>query len=131
MAADEEALQQIPDVGEKMAASIVSYFATPVNRQLVDKLLAAGVNQTYLGAKVASGVLTGLTFVITGTLPDVSREAAKQLILQHGGQVASAVSKKTNYLLAGEKAGSKLTKAQELGVPVLSWEELLALLQEG
>lgn len=123
-------LQQVPDVGAKMAASITSYFATAANQELIAKLQAAGVNQLYLGAKVEAGVLLGQTFVITGTLPGVSRDQAKQLIEQHGGQVASAVSKKTDYLLAGEKAGSKLTKAQELGVPALSWDELLALLQE-
>lgn len=129
MAASAEELQQVPDVGAKMAASIINYFAASANQRLIAKLKEAGVNQLYLGAQSQAGVLTGQTFVITGTLPGVTRDQAKQLIEQHGGQVASSVSKKTNYLLAGEKAGSKLTKAQELGVPVLSWEDLQALLQ--
>ncbi|HHW99380.1 MAG TPA: NAD-dependent DNA ligase LigA, partial [Firmicutes bacterium] len=129
MAASAEELQQVPDVGAKMAASIINYFAASANQRLIAKLKEAGVNQLYLGAQSQEGVLTGQTFVITGTLPGVTRDQAKQLIEQHGGQVASSVSKKTNYLLAGEKAGSKLTKAQELGVPVLSWEDLQALLQ--
>ncbi len=132
LAAGADELQQVPDVGTKMAASIISYFATTANQQLIAKLQAAGVNQRYLGTKpdAGAGALSGQIFVITGTLPGVSRDQAKLLIEQHGGQVASAVSKKTNYLLAGEKAGSKLTKAQELGVPVLSWDELLALLPD-
>ena len=128
MQADAETLQQVPDVGAKMAASITNYFATEANQKLMAKLKVYGVNQLYLGTKAAGGELEGQTFVITGTLPGVSREQAKQLIEQHGGQVTGSVSKKTGYLLAGEKAGSKLTKAQELGIPVLSWEELLAIL---
>lgn len=129
MVAKAEELQQVPDVGTKMAASIINYFAAPANQRLIEKLKAAGVNLRYLGDQGQEGPLTGQTFVITGTLPGVTRTEAKQFIEQHGGQVASSVSKKTSYLLAGEKAGSKLTRAQELGVPVLSWEELQALLQ--
>lgn len=129
MEASAEELQQIPDVGSKMAASIINYFAADANRRVIAKLKSAGVNQRYLGAQAQEGILSGKTFVITGTLPGVTREQATQLIEQHGGQVASSVSKKTDYLLAGEKAGSKLTKARELGVPVLSWEELQFLLR--
>ncbi len=129
MVAKAEELQQVPDVGTKMAASIINYFAAPANQWLIEKLKAAGVNLRYLGDQGQEGPLTGQTFVITGTLPGVTRTEARQFIEQHGGQVASSVSKKTSYLLAGEKAGSKLTRAQELGVPVLSWEELQALLQ--
>ncbi len=129
MEASAEELQQIPDVGSKMAASIINYFAADANRRVIAKLKSAGVNQRYLGTQAQEGVLSGKTFVITGTLPGVTREQATQLIEQHGGQVASSVSKKTDYLLAGEKAGSKLTKARELGVPVLSWEELKVLLR--
>ncbi|NLW17126.1 MAG: NAD-dependent DNA ligase LigA [Firmicutes bacterium] len=129
MVAKAEELQQVPDVGTKMAASIINYFAAPANQRLIEKLKAAGVNLRYLGDQGQEGPLTGQTFVITGTLPGVTRTEARQFIEQHGGQVASSVSKKTSYLLAGEKAGSKLTRAQELGVPVLSWEELQALLQ--
>lgn len=129
MVAKAEELQQVPDVGTKMAASIINYFAAPANQRLIEKLKAAGVNLRYLGDQGQEGPLTGQTFVITGTLPGVTRTEAKQFIEQHGGQVASSVSKLTSYLLAGEKAGSKLTRAQELGVPVLSWEELQALLQ--
>ena len=126
--ADVEQLLSIPDVGEKMAASVVAYFATEANRCLVRKLQTAGVNQQYLGASVADAALAEQTFVITGTLPEVSRDTARRLIELYGGRVSSSVSRKTDYLLAGTKPGSKLARAQELGIPVLSWDDLLALL---
>ncbi|NLY53268.1 MAG: NAD-dependent DNA ligase LigA [Firmicutes bacterium] len=131
MAADQADLQQVPDIGPKMAASIVDYWQVEANRRLIQKLIASGVNTRYLDATALGDVFADTTFVITGTLPGVSREEAKQLIERYGGKVTSSVSRKTNYLLAGEKAGSKLARAQELGVPVLSWEEFLALLPAG
>lgn len=128
MTADLAELRAVPDVGDKVAESILRYFAEPANRQLVDKLKAAGVSMLYTGSVVVSGRLQGKTFVITGTLPDVSREEAGQLIESFGGKVSSSVSKRTDYLLAGDKAGSKLEKARELGVAVVDWEELQAML---
>lgn len=121
-------LLSVPDVGEKIAESIERYFAAAANRQLIEKLQSAGVNMLYRGATAASSVLQDKTFVITGTLPGVSREEAAQLIERHGGKVSGSVSKKTDYLLAGEKAGSKLDKAQSLGVQVIDWDELQRLL---
>ena len=123
-AADRSQLQAVPDVGGKIALSIENYFAADANRQLLAKLQSAGLNMAYRGQVAASGALQDKIFVITGTLPGVSREEAAQLIERHGGKVSGSVSKKTDYLLAGEKAGSKLDKAQSLGVAVINWEEL-------
>lgn len=123
-AADRSQLQAVPDVGGKIALSIENYFAADANRQLLAKLQSAGLNMAYRGQVAASGALQDKIFVITGTLPGVSREEAAQLIERHGGRVSGSVSKKTDYLLAGEKAGSKLDKAQSLGVAVIDWEEL-------
>ncbi|MBT9134236.1 MAG: DNA ligase [Firmicutes bacterium] len=129
-----EDLVAIPDIGDKMAASITEFFALPSTHTLLDKLKRAEVNFTYLvnlrftGSHTGTS-LAGLTFVITGTLPGLSREEATGLILAHGGTVSGSVSARTNYLLAGEKAGEKLTKAQALGVAVISLSELQALLK--
>jgi DNA ligase (NAD+) len=127
-AADEAALRSVPDVGEKMAESIISYFAAASSQQLIEKLRAAGVNLQHQGAAVAEDLLQGKVFVVTGKLPGLSREEAHDLIERYGGNVAGSVSKKTDYLLAGEKAGSKLARAQQLGVPVISLDDLLAML---
>ncbi|MGI6358907.1 MAG: NAD-dependent DNA ligase LigA [Bacillota bacterium] len=128
MAATPEELLQVPDVGEKIAQSISDYFAAAANRQLIDKLQAAGVNMRHQGAAASGDALAGKIVVITGTLPDVSRDQAKQLIESNGGKVSGSVSRQTDYLLAGEKAGSKLAKAQSLGVAVIDWAELQRLL---
>ncbi|MBT9176413.1 MAG: DNA ligase [Firmicutes bacterium] len=135
-----EDLVAIPDIGDKMAASITEFFALPSTHTLLDKLKRAEVNFTYLAKLRFAGKLrftgsrtganlAGLTFVITGTLPGLSREEATALITAHGGTVSSSVSARTNYLLAGEKAGEKLTKALTLGVPVIGLSELQALLK--
>ncbi len=123
-----EELQTIEGVGPNTALAIVDWFARPRNRELIAKLKAAGVWPVAETRTVGAQPLAGLTFVITGTLPTMSREDATALIETHGGKVTGSVSKKTNYLLAGENAGSKLTKAQELNVPVLGEEQLRALL---
>lgn len=114
-------LLQIEGVGPTIAEGIVAWFAEPFHQQLIAKLKAAGVRlEAEQGAPVAVGdSLAGKTFVLTGTLPTLSREEAAALIKAHGGKVAGSVSKKTDYVLAGENAGSKLTKAEELGVPVI------------
>ena len=109
------------------------YFRQPRNLHVIEKLKAAGVNmaQEVATPPAEDLPLSGQTVVITGTLPGMSREEAAQLVTDHGGKVTGSVSKKTSFLLAGEAAGSKLTKAQQLGIPVLTLEELLSKLQEG
>jgi DNA ligase (NAD+) len=117
-----ETLQAIPEIGPVVAASIRAFADEPRNRALIDKLAAAGVNMESrqpAPESVAPGALTGKTFVLTGTLPSLSREEATKLIEELGGMVSGSVSKKTSYVLAGEDAGSKLQKAQDLGIPIL------------
>jgi DNA ligase (NAD+) len=121
-----EVLQNIEGVGEKVAASLVEFFATAKNSTLIDHLLThITIEQE---DRVSGGKLSGLTFVITGTLPTVSRDEAKKYIESSGGKVASSVSKKTSYLLAGENAGSKYTDAVKLGVRIISEEEFKTML---
>jgi DNA ligase (NAD+) len=127
--ADIEELQTAEEVGPKVAESIFQFFREPRNQELVKRLRDAGLQFTYESKRPKGGPLKGLTFVLTGTLPNLSREDAKKLIESAGGKVSSAVSKKTNYLVAGEDAGSKLNKAQELGVSVVSEEQLLDLIK--
>lgn len=130
MNADETALLEVNDVGPIVAQSIVQFFAEPHNREVVEQLCAAGVSwQESAPQKKTVGELTGKTFVLTGTLPTLSREQAKEKIEAAGGKVAGSVSKKTDYVVAGTEAGSKLAKAQELGVTILGEEELLSLLE--
>ncbi|MGN1129258.1 MAG: BRCT domain-containing protein, partial [Candidatus Flemingiibacterium sp.] len=119
----------INDVGEITARYIVSYFSHPQTRKLIDSLKAAGVVTTY-ESEVKDDLLAGLTFVLTGTLPTMKRDEASALIESHGGKVSGSVSKKTSYVVAGEDAGSKLTKAQTLGIPVIGEDELIAMLGE-
>jgi DNA ligase (NAD+) len=128
LAASPEEIEETPGVGPKMAASIGSQFANPVLRELIERLRRAGLRLEEAGAPPGEGPLAGLTFVITGTLPTLTREQASERIALAGGRVASAVSKKTDYLLAGDSPGSKLEKAQRLDVPVLDEAGFLALL---
>jgi DNA ligase (NAD+) len=117
-----DALQTIPEIGPVVAASIRAFAEEPHNRALIAKLAAAGVNMESLQPAVnisAPGPLAGKTFVITGTLPSMTREEATKAIEELGGKVAGSVSKKTTYVVAGEDAGSKLQKAQQLGIPIL------------
>jgi DNA ligase (NAD+) len=123
-----EDLQLAEEVGPKVAEAVMQYFSEPGNRELVGRLRKAGLQFTYASTRPKAGPLQGKTLVITGTLPTLSREDAKQLIEQAGGKVSSAVSKKTSYVVAGEDAGTKLTKAQELGVPVVTEDELRAMI---
>lgn len=115
---DEALLVGIPEIGGIIAASIVEFFSFPENREMIDRLLAAGVTPRQMQA-ASSSKLAGQTVVVTGTLPTLSREDAEALIAAHGGHAAGSVSKKTSFVLAGEKAGSKLAKAAALGIPVL------------
>lgn len=123
-------LMAVPDVGPVVAESILSFFAEAHNRQVVTELLAAGVHWPEVEALPQDAVLllAGKTLVLTGTLPSLTRDQAKAMIEAAGGKVAGSVSSKTDYLVAGDAAGSKLTRAQELGVTVLDQTALLQLL---
>ena len=128
MDADEEALLGVKDVGPVVARSITQFFAEAHNREVVQALLDAGVRPRVEAVASGSPVLNGKTLVLTGTLPSLTRDEATRLILAAGGKVSGSVSKKTSYVVAGEEAGSKLTKAHDLGVAVLDEAGLLALL---
>ncbi|MBE7074826.1 MAG: NAD-dependent DNA ligase LigA [Clostridiales bacterium] len=124
-----EELASIRDIGDIVAASVVNFFANEYNSKMIDNLLDCGI-QVEESEKVLGGCLEGKTFVLTGTLPTYSRDEATVLIEKNGGQVSSSVSKKTSYVLAGESAGSKLIKAQNLGVVIISEEEFLQLIEK-
>ncbi len=119
-----EELVAIEDVGEIVAQSVLSFFHDPRISRQIDDLIAYGVSPVADRAATASPI-SGKTIVVTGTLPTLSRKEAEDLILDHGGKAAGSVSKKTDYVLAGEAAGSKLTKAQQLGIPVIDEQTLL------
>ena len=127
MAADVETLTAVPDIGGITAQSIVDWFRSEQSRHLIETLRAAGVNFESHAAPVGDA-LAGKTFVLTGTLEQFTRDEAKAMIEAQGGKVSGSVSKKTSYVVAGEAAGSKLRKAQELGIPVLSESDLLTML---
>jgi DNA ligase (NAD+) len=125
-----EDLERVEEIGPRISRSILDFFARPANRELIDHLRAAGVKMT-AEKKQRTTQLAGLTFVLTGTLPSLSRDDAKARIEAAGGKVSGSVSKKTNYLVAGEEAGSKLDKAQELKIPILDEAGLLDLIANG
>ena len=130
LAADGEILQQVADVGPVVAASLLAFFKESHNRDIIERLLAAGVSWPESAPEdKGAQVFAGQTLVLTGTLPTLKRDDAKALIEAAGGKVAGSVSKKTNYVVAGEEAGSKLEKALELGVPVIDEAELLKMLE--
>ncbi len=126
--AGQEQLDAIDGFGGVMTQSVLDFFAKEGTADLLRRLETAGVNMTYQGEE-KTDKLAGKTLVVTGTLPTLSRTQAEALIVKNGGKAASSVSKKTSYVLAGEAAGSKLTKAQDLGVPVLSEAEFLQMLE--
>ncbi|MFK7963717.1 MAG: NAD-dependent DNA ligase LigA [Burkholderiaceae bacterium] len=133
-----EPLEPVPleGLGPEIFASLAHFLSEPMNREVIDQLLAAGVqwpepSAGEAGQAAGSETLEGLTFVITGTLPSLSRDEAGALIREHGGTVSSSVSGKTSYLVAGEAAGSKLAKAEKLGTPVLDEAGLHALIKTG
>ena len=131
MEADVEALQQVPDVGPIVARSIVEFFGEPHNCEVIEQLRAAGVNWPEgEPQREPRGGLAGQIFVLTGTLPTLTRDEAKALIEARGGKVAGSVSKKTTWLVAGAEAGSKLVKAQELGVDIVDEHGLHELLRK-
>jgi DNA ligase (NAD+) len=122
-----EELEQVNEVGPRVAQAIVEFFAEQRNRELIDKLQGLKVEMT-AEKRVTTSTLAGLTFVLTGSLPTLTREAAKELIESAGGRVSATVSKKTSYLVAGEDSGSKLDRARALNIPVLDEPALRALL---
>jgi DNA ligase (NAD+) len=130
MGASAEDLERVQEIGPRISAAILEFFAAPGNRELVEKLRAAGLNLAAEKKKISSK-LNGVTFVLTGTLPSLTREEAKKRIEGEGGNVTGSVSKKTNYVVAGTDAGSKLDTAHKLKVPVLDEAGLLQLLEQG
>ena len=126
-AATAEQICEIDGFGAVMAQSVVEFFAREGTADLVRRLAAQGVNMRWQG-QVRTDKLAGKTIVVTGTLPTLSRKEAEAMIVQNGGKASSSVSKKTAYVLAGEAAGSKLDKARQLGVPVLSEAEFLSMI---
>ena len=132
LSADVEDILSIESFGDIMAESVVTALREEHNLELIARLRDAGVNMTYTKKSTGDNRFAGVTFVLTGTLPTMKRDDAKALIESLGGKVSGSVSKKTGYVVAGEEAGSKLTKAQELGVKIISEEELLEMTkQEG
>jgi DNA ligase (NAD+) len=128
MTASAEELERAEEIGPRISRSIMDFFERPANRELIEHLKAAGVKVT-AERKQRTTQLAGMTLVLTGTLPNLSREDAKARIESAGGKVSGSVSKKTSYVIAGEEAGSKLDKAHELKVPVLDEAGLLKLLE--
>lgn len=129
MAAGTEELLQVADVGEVIAASIIHFFEEEHNRDVIAQLMNVGIHWEMPAEQVTNDLVSGKTFVLTGTLPTMGREEAKALLLAQGAKVAGSVSKKTSYVVAGAEAGSKLEKAQSLGVSVIDEEQMLKLLK--
>jgi DNA ligase (NAD+) len=127
MAASAEELERVNEVGPRVSEAIREFFDVEKNRELIEKLREAGLTFTAEKRKKTSE-LQGMTFVLTGTLPNLSREEAKAKVEAAGGKVSGSVSKKTSYVVAGEEAGSKLDKAKELGVKVIDEAELVEML---
>lgn len=129
MNATKEELSAVPDIGEKMAESLIHYFGEEKSQDLIARLKDAGVKMDY-ESKQTGDVFAGKTFVLTGTLPTLKRSEAQAIIEENGGKCSGSVSKKTDFVVAGEEAGSKLDKANALGVPVISEEDLLKMIEE-
>lgn len=130
LSADAEEISSIESFGDIMAESVVTALREEHNLELIARLRESGVNMTYTKKSAVDDRFAGITFVLTGTLPTMKRDDAKKLIESFGGKVSGSVSKKTGYVVAGEEAGSKLTKAQELGVKIISEEELLDMTKQ-
>ena len=128
MDASLEDLLTVKDVGPVVANSITSFMEEAHNREVIEQLLASGM-QLSVEEKVISAAVAGKTFVLTGTFPTMTRDQAKDLLEKAGAKVAGSVSKKTDYVVAGADAGSKLTKAEELGVPVIDEVAMVDLLK--
>ena len=128
--AGEEEIQRVQDVGPVVAKNVAAYFRDPENSSIVDRLLAAGLTWPAPAPVDSDSELAGKTFVLTGTLETLTRESAAEAIVQLGGKVSGSVSKKTHYVVAGAEAGSKLKKAQQLGIPVLEEAQFLKMLKK-
>jgi DNA ligase (NAD+) len=128
--ATQDHIEAIPGIGPKIAQSIHEFFSLESNRRTVQKLDDAGVNLREESGGAREGPLSGLTFVITGRLEGLSRDAAESLVKRHGGAVGSGVTKKTDYVVVGEEPGSKLAKAQQLGTEILDEDGFVKLLGE-
>ncbi len=128
--ANEEQLRQVDDIGPVVASNIRHFFDAPGNQRLVDELMNSGISYQPVVVQQKAGQLRGKIFVITGTLPNLSREEMKSRLMDAGAKVSGSVSNKTDYLVAGEKAGSKLTKAEYLGVKVIDESEALRLIEK-
>lgn len=128
MEATEERLCEIDGFGEIMAESLINYFSLPQSKKLIDKFRECGIKMTE-EKKEKGTAFSGMTFVLTGTLPNMTRDEASKIIEENGGKVSSSVSKKTSFVLAGEEAGGKLTKAQGLGVKIIDENEFLEMLK--
>ena len=122
-----EELQSVPEVGEKVSQAIYDFFRDSRVLELLERLRAAGLNFTQPQKELASNIFDGKTLVFTGELKTMTRTEAEQMAKQYGGKASGSVSKKTSYVIAGEAAGSKLKKAEELGIPVLTEEEFLKM----
>lgn len=129
MGADLDTLCSIDGFGEVMAKSLIDYFSLEQSKNIIERLRGYGVDMT-AEIKERSDLFAGLTFVLTGTLPTMTRNEASDIITANGGKVSSSVSKKTSYVLAGEEAGSKLTKAQSLGIKIIDENEFLAMINQ-
>ncbi len=127
--ASEEELEEIEGIGPKMAQSATRFFTNEKNIAIIEKLRLAGVQFKNVSSH-DSQIFTGKTFVLTGTLPSLSRESAKSLILKNGGKVSSSVSANTSYLLAGERAGSKFTKAEKLNISIINENEFFNMIKQ-
>jgi DNA ligase (NAD+) len=126
--ADEEALLNVEEVGAKVSQTIIEYLSFKKNIEEIKKLLKVGIEIQALSTKNTSMILSGKTFVVTGTLPNLSREATENLIRENGGKVGSSVSKNTSYVVVGESPGSKYQKALDLKIPILDEDSLKKLL---
>ena len=125
-----EELVKVKDMGEISAGAVLDFFSNPDNQDILSRLEQAGVNfESVKDEKAMDGALSGLTFVITGTLPSMGRTQMEELVKSHGGRVSGSVSKNTDYLIAGDNAGSKLTKAQQLGIKIISEDEMLKMIE--
>lgn len=131
LTADEAQIVSVNDIGPVVAQSILSFFSDPLNRQLIDQLRDSGIHWEEGEPDQTTDLLAGKTFVLTGTLPTLSRDDARAMIEAAGGKVAGSVSKKTTYVVAGDEAGSKLTRAEELGIAILDEEMFLKLVESG
>jgi DNA ligase (NAD+) len=127
MEADRETLLSIHEIGPEVASSIVSFFKDTKNRETIERMLAAGITIEY--DKKGTQKLNGLTFVFTGSLKSMSRDEARKKAEELGAQTAPSISKKVNYVVAGEEAGSKLDKAKSMGIQIIDENEFLTLIQ--